>query len=192
MPASRRRWKGFVLLTAASVPAVAVNALWNYANGWPTIMHNWVNRFRPETNSVLNLLFLVVVLLYFVTVPLVLFLCKNRRALVRQFRQPEFRVVSLAFLVPVVIFLAVSLRKTVGAHWLLSFLPLVYILVALPFSVAQIHRCIRFAVVVSVLQVCLLDAALVRGALPRWIASVMSSRPVTWRPLSCTSVRKSC
>ncbi len=159
MPASRRRWKGFVLLIAASVPAVAVNALWNYANGWPNIMHNWVNRFRPATNGVLNLLFLVVVLLYFVTVPLVLFLCKNRRALVRQFRQPEFRVVSLAILVPLVIFLAVSLRKTVGAHWLLSFLPLVYILVALPFSVAQIHTCIRFAVVVSVLQVGLILGA---------------------------------
>jgi len=159
MPASRRRWKGFVLLIAASVPAVAVNAWWNCANGWPNIMHNWVNRFRPETNSVLNLLSLVGVLLYILTVPLVLFLCKNRRALVRQFRRPEFRVVSLAFLVPLFIFLAVSLRKTIGAHWLLSFLPLVYILVALPFSVAQIRACIRFAVAVSVLQVGLILGA---------------------------------
>ena len=42
---------------------------------------------------------------------------------------------------------------------MLSFLPLVYVLVALPFSVAQIHTCIRFAVVVSVLQVGLLLGA---------------------------------
>jgi hypothetical protein len=153
MPASRRRWRGFALLAVASLPAVAVNVLWNYANGWPNIMHNWVNRFRPETNGILNLLSLVVVLLYFLTVPLILFLFKNRRALVCQFRRPEFRVMSLAFLVPLLVFLVVSLRKAVGVHWLLSFLPLVYVLVALPFSIAQIHKCIRFAVVISTLQV---------------------------------------
>ena len=155
MPVSRRRWKGFVLLVLASLPAVAVNAAWNYQTGWSNIMHNWVNRFRPETNGILNLLFLIAVVLYALTGPLVLSLFRNRRGLVRQSREPEFRVVTLAFFVPLLVFLAVSLRKSIGAHWLLSFLPLAYLLVALPFSLAQIRKCIRFSVVVSAIQVSL-------------------------------------
>jgi len=155
MPGSRRRWQGFTLLILASLPAVTINVAWNYLTGWPNIMHNWINRLPPETHSLLNLLSLAAVLVYFLTVPMILFFYRNRRALLHRFRRSEFRVVGLAFVVPLLVFSVVSLRKTIGIHWLLSFLPLVYILVAAAFSSVEIAKCVKFAIVISAFQVAL-------------------------------------
>jgi hypothetical protein len=38
------RWRGFALLVAGSLPAVAVMVPWNAANCWPNLMFNLVNR----------------------------------------------------------------------------------------------------------------------------------------------------
>jgi MFS family permease len=177
-PGKPRRWKGLALLVVGAAPFVTLNAQWNYMTGWPNIMHNWVNRFRPETNVALNILLLVFVLIYFLTPPVILFLFKNRQAVGHQFGRREFRLISLALLLPLLVFLAASLRKNVGAHWLLSFLPLAYVLVALPFSAAQLHKCIRFALVVSVLQIGFLVAGSLaaRYAPVHRLKDVLSSR----------------
>lgn len=147
-----RRIEGFLLLVLGAFPFVAQNALWNYHNGWPNIMHNWVNRFTREPNPAVNLLCLALFLLYLMTLPLVQLLFKSRTAVLRLLRQESFRLFVLICLVPACVLIAASFRKSVGPHWYVSFLPFVFIVAALVLDAKQIIGCIRFSLVFSLIQ----------------------------------------
>jgi len=152
------RIKGFLLLVLGTLPFVAQNALWNYHNGWPNIMHNWVNRLTRDPNPAVNLLCLGLFLLYLMTLPLVQFLFKSRSAVLRLLRQESFRLFVLICLVPVCVFIAASFKKRVGPHWYVSFLPFVFAVAALVLDAEHLIRCIRFSLVFSLIQSCVVLA----------------------------------
>ncbi len=151
-----RRAKGFLLLAIGTLPFVVQNALWNYHNGWPNIMHNWFNRLTRDVNPAVNLLCLALFLLYLMTLPLVQFLFKSRTAVLRLLRQESFRLFVLICLVPVCVFVATSFKKSVGPHWYVSFLPFVFVIAALVLDATLLVRCIRFSLVFSLIQSCVL------------------------------------
>ncbi len=147
-----RRIKGFLLLALGVLPFVTQNALWNYHNGWPNIMHNWINRVTHKPNPAINLLCLALFLLYLITLPLVQFLFKSRAAVLRLFRQENFRLIVLICLFPACVLIAASFKKSVGPHWYVSFLPFVFVMAALVLDARQIVECIRFSLVFSLIQ----------------------------------------
>lgn len=153
-----RRIKGFGLLALGTIPFVAQNFVWNYHNGWPNIMHNWVNRLTRDTNPAVNLFCLGLFLLYLITLPLIQFLFESRSAVLRLWRQEKFRLFVLICLVPVCVFIAASFRKSVGPHWYVSFLPFVFVVGALVLDVEHLVRCIRFSLTFSLIQSCVLLA----------------------------------
>ncbi|HUT30129.1 MAG TPA: glycosyltransferase family 39 protein [Sedimentisphaerales bacterium] len=150
------RLKGFLLLALAAVPFMVQNLLWNYRMGWPNIMHNLVNRVRPDTKPLLNLAILAVILVYLITPPVLWFLFKNRSRILANFRRGPFRIFAVAAVVPLCVFLAVSFKKTVRPHWYVSFLPFAYIMVVLILNEKQLIKSIRFALSFSLVQACLL------------------------------------
>jgi len=168
---ARSRIKGILLFVLGVTPFVAQNAIWNYQNGWPNIMHNWFNRFGSTLNPAVNLLCLGLSLLYLMTPPVVYFLVKNRTRILQAFRQENpsaeftpsaaeglgtgFRVFALAALVPLCVFVIVSLRKTVGPHWYWSFLPYAFVVAGLTLDANQIVKSIKFSCVFSLIQACL-------------------------------------
>jgi len=154
-----RKIKGFLLLGLGTAPFVTQNAWWNYQNGWPNVMHNWVNRFTSETNPGLNWLFLGLVLIYLVTPAVIYFLFKNSSRIRRQLQKESFRIFAWACLVPLCVFVLVSFRKTVMVHWYVSFLPFTFVMVALLLDAKQIVKSIKFALVLSFIQVSLVFAA---------------------------------
>ncbi len=153
-----RRIKGLLLLALGALPFVAQNALWNYHNGWPNIMHNWVNRLTRDANPAVNLLCLGLFLLYLVTLPVVQFLFESRAAVLRLWQQEKFRLFVLICLVPVCVFIAASFRKSIGPHWYVSFLPFVFVLAALVLDAEHLVRCIRFSLTFSLIQTCVVLA----------------------------------
>jgi len=152
---ARSRIKGILLFVLGATPFVAQNALWNYQNGWPNIMHNWFNRFGSNPNPAVNLLCLGLSLLYLMTPPVVYFLVKNRSRILQAFRQEDFRVLALSALVPLCVFVLVSLKKSVGPHWYWSFLPCAFVVAGLTLDANQIVKSIKFSCVFSLIQACL-------------------------------------
>jgi 4-amino-4-deoxy-L-arabinose transferase-like glycosyltransferase len=171
---SARRIKGVILFALGAIPFVAQNAFWNYQNGWPNIMHNWFNRFGSNPNPAVNLLCLGLSLLYLMTPPVVYFLLKNRARILHAVWKENpsteftpsaaeglgtgFRIFALAALVPLCVFVIVSLKKSVGPHWYWSFLPCAFVAAGLTLDANQIVKSIRFSCVFSLIQTCLLLA----------------------------------
>ncbi len=171
---SARRIKGVILFALGAIPFVAQNAFWNYQNGWPNIMHNWFNRFGSNPNPAANLLCLGLSLLYLMTPPVVYFLLKNRARILHAVWKENpsteftpsaaeglgtgFRIFALAALVPLCVFVIVSLKKFVGPHWYWSFLPCAFVAAGLTLDANQIVKSIKFSCVFSLIQTCLLLA----------------------------------
>lgn len=154
-----KRLKGFLLTGLGLLPFVVQNAVWNYNNGWPNIMHNWINRFTAQSNPAINLLSLAVYLCYIVTLPVLYYLFKNKTGIIRNLWKGNFRIFTVLSLVPVFVFFVVSFQRPVRPHWYLSFFPFVYIMAGLLFEKKQIDKCIKHSLVFSLIQVCLLIAA---------------------------------
>jgi len=154
-----RRLKGFLLLGLGVVPFAAQNIIWNYRMGWPNLMHNLFNRIRPDSNPAVNLLCLAAITAYVLTPPVLWFLFADRRRILRSLRQKNFRMFAVASVVPLCIFLAVSFIKGVRPHWFLSFIPFIFITVAVLLDKSQLIRSIRFCIVFSLVQVGLVIAA---------------------------------
>lgn len=154
-----RRLKGFFLLALAALPFIAQNVLWNYFMGWPNIMHNLINRVRRDSNPALNLLAFTAYLIYLVTPPVLYFLFRNRTHILKTLRKSELRIFGVLSLVPLLIFFVVLVRKSVGPHWYVSFLPFAYIAVVLIIDNKQVVKCIRFSFTFSIVQACLVIAA---------------------------------
>jgi hypothetical protein len=97
----------------------------------------------------------------------------------------RFRIFAVVSLVPLCVFFAVSFKKAVRPHWYLSFLPFAYVAAALVLDNNQIVKCIKFSLVFSLVQVCLVLAApfapagRLKGLVSEgdWASLVMHMRP---------------
>ena len=123
---SRRTWTGLAIVYACTVPALLLMAWWNAGHCWPNYMFNFVNRHGNAALSWKTPLLYAVVLFYLLT-PLVVW--GLRRA--QDYPVQGVRSLGLLAGVPLLLFGLLSLVKTVGLHWVLSFIPFVFIAFAL-------------------------------------------------------------
>jgi hypothetical protein len=145
--------KGFILLALGAAPFIAQNLAWNYAVGWPNIMHNWFNRLAAShSNSVTNLLILLGISAYAFTPPVLYFAFKNRKRIITAFEPAQFRLFALAWLIPLCLLVLISFIKTVSPHWLLFLVPFACIVTVLTLDTKQLLETIHFAAVFSVIQ----------------------------------------
>ena len=175
----RRRgiWAGLAAVYAMCVPALALMAWWNAGHCWPNYMFNFVNRNADASFSWVTPLLYLVTLLYVFSPPAAWLAVRRTldplpagppadpAAAVDVTRRPATTVVSLVVLagVPLVLFGLLSGPKTIGLHWLLSFVPFVLIWVALRVSLPTLQRLGYFFVSFAVVHVA---AALVIAQLP--------------------------
>ena len=142
----RRRTRGAVLglliAYAVCVPALALMAWWNSEHCWPNYMFNFVNRHRATGMRWETPLLYVAMLLYMLTPPGLWALFRSRPAGV-DFSATERGLVLLAGL-PFLLFAVLSIYKTIGLHWPLSFVPFVMLLVARRTTAAGLHRLVVF------------------------------------------------
>lgn len=175
----RRRgiWAGLFVTYAMCVPALALMAWWNAGHCWPNYMFNFVNRNADAAFSWVTPLLYAATLLYVFSPPAAWLAV--RRTLdplpagppadpadaVDVMRRPATTVVSLVVLagVPLLLFGLLSGPKTIGLHWLLSFVPFVVIWVALRVPLPTLRRLGVFFVGFAVLHVV---AAFVMAQLP--------------------------
>lgn len=140
----RRRWAYAAALMAGVLPFAAVNVWYNAHNCWNNIMFNLVNRHEDAALGYTTVLVYLGMMLYLLMPWVVWSLFRKHRAL----RGQGALIALLA--VPLLLFLLISLEKTVGLHWVLGFLPVAYVLLALCCEPKTMKRFVWANVLVSI------------------------------------------
>jgi hypothetical protein len=126
---SRQKTGGFILLYLASLPFALLNIYWNYTHCWDNILFNLYTRNEDAHFSIGTVASFVGVQLYLVTPPLLWFIYKHREGFLQKIRRDQFQIFLFVFVVPMAVFALLSLKKTVGLHWVLAFYPALYLLI---------------------------------------------------------------
>jgi 4-amino-4-deoxy-L-arabinose transferase-like glycosyltransferase len=127
----RDRLVGLVLLVACSLPLAAVNLGYNASHGWPNIMFNVYNRNEGAVFEWRKPLMYIGMMAYLIT-PAALWLAfKHRNAIARVgSASSTHRLLACLVLVPLLFFALLSGKKVIGLHWVLSFYPFGFALLA--------------------------------------------------------------
>ncbi len=135
----RERWVALLLLLACALPGPLLNLAWNISHGWPNIMFNLINRNESAVFAWYKPLAYLGMMLYLAS-PAALWLgWKHRERLRRSAR--THRLLACVVLVPLAFFLLLSARKVIGLHWVLSFYPFIFALLALALPADALQRC---------------------------------------------------
>lgn len=165
----RGRWGPFVALTLCALLGPAWNLWWNSEHCWANVVFNFFNRQGKAGFDWQNPLLFLVSLAYLLTPWLLWALWRSRQAcratLVSAPAASRQLVLALGWLagVPLLAFFALSLRKSVGLHWLLAFMPLLAVLAAALLPVRALWQVLRWSAVFALLHAL---AAIVLLALP--------------------------
>lgn len=148
------RFAGFALLLVAALPAPIYNLWWNSSHCWVNIVFNFANRNANAGFSLSNLLLYVLSLLYLASPWLLFDLWTQRKAIGNVIRKnAEARAIFWILLVPLLLFALMSLWRSVGLHWLLSFVPLLGILAAIVLPLNALARLIKWSAVFAILHI---------------------------------------
>lgn len=140
----RQRFKYLFLLLAGVLPFASVNIAYNLHNCWNNIMFNLVNRHDDAQLGWGTVLTYLGMMLYLITPWALWSLLKGSRVWLRH------GALAFALLVPLGLFLLISLEKTVGLHWVLGFLPIAFVLLALCTQGVWMKRYVGFNAVLSI------------------------------------------
>lgn len=148
----RQRVFGIALVVLASLPAVLLQVAWNWQNCWPNVMFNLVNRHGSAGWSLATPLLYLLTLAYVLTPPVAW-------ALLRGWRQAGASAerTALAWLagLPFAVFGLLSAVKTIGLHWVASFVTpsvMLFALLAGGGARGALRRAIRFAAAFAALH----------------------------------------
>lgn len=156
---NRKKWLGLLLCYGATLPALLLMAWWNASHCWANVMFNFYNRHGDAGWSWKTPLLYAVTLLYVLTPPVVWLLWKSRTKLEELWREGETRALLLVSGVPLALFAVLSLVKTIGLHWVLSFLPFVFIALSQAIGAGTRARLVKFFAGFAALHVALIVIA---------------------------------
>ncbi len=124
----RERWPAFALLVLCALPGPAINIAYNLSHGWSNIMFNLYNRNEGEAFAWNKPLLYLAMMVYLITPAAAWLAWRQRAALAAASRQQ--RLLACVVVVPLLFFALLSLKKVVGLHWVLSFYPFGFALLA--------------------------------------------------------------
>lgn len=120
----RRRWVPLALLVMFSVPAAIWQGLWNAEQCWPNLMFNLVNRHGNAGLGWRNTALYITSVLYVmgpVLAAMAIFRSRAKTVVVSNEAGQTQEALAWIAGVPLVLFLALSLIKPIGLHWLAAF-----------------------------------------------------------------------
>ena len=127
----RDRLAGFALLVACALPFALINIGYNASHGWPNIMFNVYNRNEGAVFEWRKPLMYVGMMAYLITPAALWLVLRHRQAMVRMgAASSTHRLLACLVLVPLLFFALLSGKKVIGLHWVLSFYPFGFALLA--------------------------------------------------------------
>ena len=169
-------WRSLGLVFLGALPAGLLNLYWNCEACWSNVMLNAINRHEGSGLGWTNPLLFVAALAY-LAAPLLWFAWRERASLAASLDSPGRRALLYAWLVPLGIFALLSPLKKIGLHWLLSFVPLLVLTLAIALPAEKLRRCVRFLAVFALLHG-VLAGVLAAVPLDAWKSNHLYSRLV--------------
>lgn len=169
----RQRLAGFALLVLCALPGPAINIAYNMSHGWSNIMFNVYNRNEAEVFEWRKPLTYIGMMVYLITPAAVWMAFKYRKALVATARDasPVLRLLACLVVVPLLFFALLSAKKVIGLHWVLSFYPFGFALLA-------------FALPLDKLRATAIGLAVFAGLHVLLVAGLYTTTLETWRTVS--------
>mgnify|MGYP000187149893 CR=1 FL=1 len=162
-PRAEKPWRGVLLAWAVALPFLGFNFLWNYENCWANLMFNLYNRHGDAGWSLQTPALYLLTLLYVLSPVALLQLMRGRAVPLLPAGERMLRFVFVCAAFPLAAFCALSLIKQIGLHWVLSFVPVMFVLFGLMLSRAQLVRSVLFLACFSLIHI---SAMLVTANLP--------------------------
>ena len=126
-----------LVVALCALPFMLLNLAWNATHCWNNILFNLMNRNQGAQFSLSTVGIYVVMMIYLVTPWM------GWQLLTSRGWRLHWRLVAL-FAVPFTLFLLLSFWKSIGLHWVLAFLPFVYLVAGLQLSDEQLERARRW------------------------------------------------
>lgn len=149
-----RRPRAVLLALAGALPFGLVNLWWNWQNCWCNVMFNAINRNEDAALGWANPLLYVLSLIYLAG-PLLWFAWRKRQAIRASLDRTGTSALLAAWLVPFIVFAALSIAKRVGLHWMLSFLPALVLTIALALERRAFSIAVRWLGAIAIFHVVL-------------------------------------
>ena len=165
----RERWQGLALVVLCALPGPAINIAWNMDHGWSNIMFNIFNRNEDDHFELRKPFMYLGMMLYLASPAAVWLGWKHRQAL--RNTAAQHRLLACLVLVPLAFFALLSFKKVIGLHWVLSFYPFGFALLALSLPAER-------------LKACALGLALFAGLHVLVVAGIGMSSPADWKKAS--------
>ena len=164
----RERLAGFALLVLFALPGPAINIAYNLSHGWSNIMFNVYNRNEAEVFELRKPLLYVAMMAYLITPAAVYLAVRYRSAVAGAARTSKaHRLLACLVVVPLLFFMLLSAKKVIGLHWVLSFYPFGFALLAFGLPAPQLKTAATGLAVFAGLHV-LVVAALYTTSLTTW------------------------
>jgi 4-amino-4-deoxy-L-arabinose transferase-like glycosyltransferase len=152
-----QRWSGLALLVAVALLGPALNIWWNAEHCWANILFNLYNRHEDAGLSWKTPLIYLATLVYVLTPFAFFYLARYRREALAAVRgDAGLAAVLCLAAVPFALFAALSSVKLIGLHWLLSFVPLVFVVAAAALPLPALRRLVGWTAALAVAHVALI------------------------------------
>ena len=141
---SRKGWLPLFIIAACAVPFAAINVGYNVTHCWNNVMFNIVNRNEDAVWSVKTVIGYLAMLVYLITPWVFIKLVRAGGA------YKQYGPIVALFLTPFALFLILSAKKTIGLHWVLGFMPFVFLFYGLIAHPQELKKYLRWTVWFSV------------------------------------------
>lgn len=126
-------WLRLLVIALCALPFMLVNLAWNAGHCWNNILFNLMNRNQGSQLSLGHVGVYLVMMAYLVTP-------WTSWRLLRAGGWRRHWKLAMLFIVPFALFLLLSFYKTIGLHWVLAFLPFVFLYAGLQLDDAMLLR----------------------------------------------------
>lgn len=161
----RERWWAIPLMFACALPSIALNLWFNAWHGWSNIMFNFFNRHERFTGFQWQTFVIYAGMMAYLFTPWLIWRTTREQGDGGHHRVRMALAVLWGF--PVLLFAVLALRREVGLHWVLGFVPMFVAWAAFRVPVAQWRRLMGWTVALSVPHL-LAVAAMVWLPLSSW------------------------
>lgn len=140
----RRNALGFATLFLVALPFALINLYWNYTHCWDNILFNLYTRNEGEEFSLGKIAIFIGMMVYLLTPPAIYYLFRQRAGFAQKIGHSPFKLFAYVFLLPMTVFLLLSVKKVIGLHWVLSFYAFFFLALPLFLSREELVRTIKF------------------------------------------------
>lgn len=131
---SRRGWLKLIVIALCSAPLFAITVAFNANNCWTNVMFNMINRNEHAHWSLVTVGEYVAMMIYLITPWVFIKLLRSSRMMAQR-----GAIVAL-FLVPFMLFLLLSMKKSIGLHWVLGFMPFLFLFIGTASNAEDLRR----------------------------------------------------